>query len=358
MQNYMAPTVQADMADILSRKEGWNDLEGKTILVTGANGMLATYMVYFLAYLREKVGVGVSVIALVRNGEKGRKRFDALLDRDGFTLLIQDVCSPIAIEGNLDYIVHAASNASPKYILTDPVGIIQANLQGLFNVLSLAKGKGGVRVLYTSTREVYGKAPDGVTVIDEQTIGPMDFTELRACYPESKRMCECILTSYQHQYGVPFIVTRIAHAYGPGMEINEDGRVMADFISDVVHGRNITLHSDGTAERAFCYITDAVAGMFVAMLDGKDGEAYNVANESEPVAIRDAAQMLCDLYPERGVQVVFDIPEQQSQAYSRIGRTKLTMQKLEALGWSCKIPLRDGLKRTVNSFVLEQERKC
>ena len=135
------------------------------------------------------------------------------------------------------------------------------------------------------------------------------------------------------------------------MSIDSDGRVMSDFISDVVNGRNIILKSTGYAERAFCYITDAVAGMLFALLKGNVGEAYNIANEKEPLPIRNVAEMLTELFPERGLKVVFDIPETMSEGYSKMGRIRLNTEKLESLGWECDVSLREGLIRTVKSFL-------
>ena len=191
---------------------------------------------------------------------------------------------------------------------------------------------------------------DGIKEIKEDSFGSLDPMQFRSCYPESKRMAETIFQSYYYQYKVPFVVTRIAHSYGPGMTIDNDGRVMSDFISDVVYGRNIVLKSIGDAERSFCYITDAVAGILYALLKGNVGEAYNIANESEALPIRDVAHILCDLYPEKQLEVIFDIPETMSAGYSKMGRIKLNTDKLRKIGWDCRISLKEGLRRTVDSF--------
>ena len=346
--------VQNDIKDIVSRNIEWDKLRNHTVLITGANGMLATYMVYTLMYLNKELNYNTKIVALVRNENKARSKFEGCLDSDLFTLLVQDVCFPIDIQADIDYIIHAAGNASPKFIVSDPVGIIKANSIGTMNVLELAKTKNVKNVLYTSTREVYGKMPEGTTEIHESDCGAMNCKELRACYPESKRISETMLESYYFQYKVPFTTVRIAHSYGPGMEINQDGRVMSDFISDIVNNKNITLKSDGSAVRAFCYINDAIAGIFMVLLQGEIGEVYNIANESEPIMIRDVAKELTGLFPERGVRVIFDILKEQSLGYSKMGRVKLDTSKLENLGWSCNIKLKDGLYKTVRSFELSK----
>lgn len=342
--------IQEDMKALRDAELPYEMLRGKHVLITGASGMLAAYLVYFFEYLNRTENYGIRLTALVRNEEKAWGKFGEFREEPGFELLVQDVCAPIAREwDDLDFIIHAAGNASPQFILNDPVGIINANTVGTTNVMELAKHYHS-RVLYTSTREVYGKMDEKVTSIREDSFGSLDPMERRSCYPESKRMAESILQGYHYQYGVESVIARIAHSYGPGMVIDNDGRVMSDFISDVVHGRDIILKSTGDAVRAFCYITDAVSALLTLLLKGTPGEAYNVANETEPAAIRDAAQQLVSLFPEKGLKVVFDIPEEMSQGYSKMGRVALDTAKLEALGWKPEVSLRDGMKRTVESF--------
>lgn len=350
MFGYENEIVQNDLDEIIDKKEiPFDMLSDKSVLITGASGMLATYMVYTLMRLNEVKGYNVNVIALVRNKEKAEKRFCDFLDDKNFEILVQDVCEEITTTKTVDYIVHAAGNASPKFIVNDPVGIIKANTLGTMNILELAKKKSVKNVLYTSTREVYGKV-DYVEEIYENTMGVLEPTELRACYPESKRMSETILESYRVQYGVPYCTVRIAHSYGPGMAIDEDGRVMSDFISDVVNNRDIVLKSEGTAKRAFCYITDAVSAMFLVLLKGENGSVYNVANEKEEKEIREVASILVKLKEKSNLKVVFDIPEEQSVGYSKMGRVKLNTVKLEQLGWIADVSLVEGLERTVKSF--------
>lgn len=343
--------IQEDMAFMQQELSGMEQFKNKTVLITGANGMLATYLTYFFMYLNQESDYDTTVLALVRNEQKAWERFGAFKEDPRFQLLVQDVCEEITYDKEIDYIFHLAGNASPRFILEDPVGIIEANTIGTMNMMNLARKANTKRVLYASTREVYGKVDSELTWITEEDFGVLDPTERRSCYPESKRMAESMIQSYYHQYGVDSVIVRIAHSYGPGMIIDNDGRVMADFISDVVHGRDIVLKSTGDAIRAFCYITDAVCAMLAAVLNGKPGEAYNIANETEPLPIREVAQLLVGLFPERGLKVVFDIPKEMSLGYSKMGRTALSTKKIEAIGGAPKVSLEKGLKRTLESFL-------
>ena len=166
-------------------------------------------------------------------------------------------------------------------------------------------------------------------------------------------MAEQILRSYYEMFRIPFQAVRIAHSYGPGMTIDNDGRVMSDFMSDVVHGRNIVLKSNGLAERAFCYVADAVAAMFLVMLAGERNQAYNVANETEAYPIREVAKMLVGFFPERGLRLEFEEGADQS-GYCLYKRVGLDTTRLEGLGWKPEVSLEEGLRRTLRSFGCEE----
>lgn len=324
----------------------WLLLNGKTVLVTGASGMLASYVTWLLLYLHEEAGIDVSVVALCRNPQKAEQYYGSYVGKPYFHLLTQDICNPIVYDGNVDYIFHLAGNASPHFINTDPVGIMRCNLMGTMNVLELARKKQTAKVIFASTREVYG-ANEHADKLDECSYGVLDPLDARSCYPESKRAAETLLKSYYLQYGVEFNTIRIAHAYGPTMTLENDGRVMADLMSDVVAGRDIVLKSSGEAIRAFLYITDAILGMFTVLFKGKAGEAYNLANETEPVCIRDLAQLLASSRSDKNIQVV--INEGDQKGYCTYRRTALNTTAIERLGWKPQVPLREGIFRVLHT---------
>ncbi|MEG1485847.1 MULTISPECIES: NAD-dependent epimerase/dehydratase family protein [Lactococcus] len=340
--------VQEDLKKIVSSSYiNFEKLRGKTVLITGVSGMLATYLAYAIYYLDVHENFQTKIVGTARNMEKANAKFQSL-SKEYFELIHHDVTQSFNYEKNIDYIIHAASNASPKFISTDPVGIIKANTLGTMNLLELARTKGIQNFLFLSTREIYGKSIKNQ--LTEQDYGGFDILSPRACYPESKRMAETLLESYSVQYKIPYTIARIAHSYGPGMEINNDGRIMSDLISNVVNNENIVLKSEGTAERAFCYISDAATALLTILLNGDSGQAYNVANEDEPIQIRNLAQKLVTLSPEKNLKVKFDIPTSQNTAYSTDGRTVMDMSKIEKLGWNRVVSLDSGLKKTIESF--------
>lgn len=346
----MNKIVKNDMDFLCDRFPYQEEIRNKTILVTGATGLIAKNFTMFLISLNRRFNLNIKVLALVRNMEKAHEAFKDF-EGDDLEYLNQDICEPIKYDGNVDFIFHAAGSCSAEAIRRNPVGIIKANTIGTINVMDFAKDHGVEKVVFPSTREIYGQV-EGVETISENNMGVLDPLNSRNCYPESKRVAEAILKSYSEQYGVNFNILRIAHTYGPGMEIRNDGRVMADFIGSVVDNKNILLNSDGTAIRAFCYVTDAVEGIMHVMMKGAPAEAYNLANETEPYMIRDVAQMLVDLYPERGLKVEF---ANQSDAETKKGYlgykiVRLDTSKIESLGWEPQIKLQRGMKHTVDYF--------
>ena len=322
----------------------WRELDGKTVLVTGATGMLASYVTWLLLYLHEHASINVSVVALCRNRQRAEQYFGSYVGKPYFQLLIQDVCEPIAYEGEVDYVFHLAGNASPYFINTDPVGIMRCNLLGTMNVLEYARDSQTKKVIFVSTREVYGKNEEA-ELLDEQAFGTLDPLDDRSCYPESKRAAESLLRSYYLQYGIPYNVVRIAHSYGPTMTLENDGRVMADLMGDVVAGRDIVLKSSGEALRAFLYVTDAIVGMFTVLFHGETAKAYNLANETEPISIKDLAKLLAASRKDKNIQVV--VSESNQKGYCAYRRTALDTSAIEQLGWKPQISLKVGVNRVL-----------
>lgn len=346
MINYRHPQVQEDLKQLLEQDIPWELFREKTVLITGATGMLASYVGFTLFYLNDQLSLNIKPIFLARNKEKLEQVYGEALSQAH--CLVQDVCKPMQYGGTVDYIFHAAGAASPYYILNDPVGIINANVQGTQQVLELARKSQTKNMVFASTREIYGQVA-GKTTITETDMGVLDPLNPRDCYPESKRLAEALLTAYHTQYGINFNSMRIAHTYGPGMQIDSDGRVMSDLINDAVNARDILLKSTGKAERAFCYITDAVSGIFRVMLQGEATKAYNLANENEPIRIIDLANLLQQI-AGNGKSVKVELNESNSAGYTNYPRTGLDTTRLNTLNWQPVVGLKDGLERTLKAF--------
>jgi len=348
--NERHPIITADLNSILSSELPWSFLDGKTVLVTGAYGFLAAYMVETMLYLNEqKRKPQIKVIALVRSETKARQRFQAYFGRPDLEFLVQDVVKPIDYSGKIDYIVHAASKASPKYYAVAPVDIIGANVFGTHNVLQLAQRKNAKGVLYFSTSEVYGEIDGSEAFIREDSYGRLDPTQIRSCYAESKRLGETMCIAWAQQYEVPVRIVRPFHTYGPGMDL-EDGRVFADFVADVVARRNIVMRSDGRAQRAFCYSADAVSGFFSILLNGQPGQAYNLGNPKGIISIGELAELMVNIFPDRELRVIRQGVKDNGYLPSRVLRSCPDIDKIRQLGWYPITGLAEGFRRTVLSY--------
>lgn len=342
--------IREDIEYIVSTDLPWSDLSAKTVLITGANGFLPAYMVETLLFLNERFHLGIDVICLVRSYKKASKRFYSYMRRPDFSVVEQDVCHPICPQGDVHYIIHAASQASPKYYGVDPVGTLTPNVLGTYHLLELARSKHTLSFLFFSSGEIYGKVSDHQIPTSEEDYGSLDPTAIRSCYAESKRMGENMCVSWYHQFGVPAKIVRPSHTYGPGMSL-DDGRVFADFVSDVVHNRNITMCSDGKATRPFCYLADAVVAYFMVLLKGIAGQAYNVGSDKE-TSIVELAYMLARLFPEKRLKVVtHETMKEAGYINSTINRGCPDISKIRALGWKPSFTLEEGFTRTVKSFI-------
>lgn len=349
--------VQQDVHEMMAERLDWERLRGKSVLITGAYSMLGTYLAYLMLSLNLEKNLGIELFLLGRKEETLRSRFNDFSDDTHCHLLIQDVIDPILVDRS-DYIFHFAGNCSPYYICNEPVDILRTNLIGTFNVMELARRCHTERVIIASTREVYGEVTKLIVFdplksgaeasVEEKIFGGLDPMDNRSCYPESKRAEESIARSYYVQYGVPFNSVRMAHIYGPGMKTELDGRVMSDFINDAIHGRDIVLHSDGSAERAFCYLSDAIIGILYVAFQGELGEAYNLSNESELLSIREVAQKVCNASPH-DIHVSFDGAGNRA-GYCQYTRVALNNHKIQSLGFTPKVTLEDGIRRTLSFF--------
>ena len=348
--NLIHPIVSEDLAAITKADIPWSVFKGKTILVTGASGFLPAYMVETLLFLNTSMSLQCKVIGLVRNMEKARERFSPYDHRSDLVLVKGDVSTEINWPERCDFIIHAASQASPKFYGTDPVGTMTANLLGTYNLLNHARVWKSEGFLYFSSGEVYGQVLPEKIPTAESDYGYIDITDPRSCYAESKRAAETLGVSFARQFGVPFRIVRPFHTYGPGMAL-DDGRVFADFVRDVVRHKNLIIHSDGKAVRAFCYLSDAVTGFFTVLLKGKQATAYNVGNSAGVISIGELADMLIGLFPEYGLKVELS-SQQLSDQYmpSPISISSPNVDRLMGLGWNPQYLPRQGFLRTINYF--------
>ncbi|MFO0322355.1 MAG: NAD-dependent epimerase/dehydratase family protein [Bacteroidota bacterium] len=337
--------IAEDLTKIISTKLPWKDISGKTVLITGASGLLASYIVETLLELK----LNINVIALVRNKKNALIRFIDYKDDKNLDIIDNNINLPLSIEKNIHFIIHAAGQASPKYFGTDPVGTMLPNVIGTYNLLELARKKNVEKFLYFSSCEVYGNAGEVYDEISETNFGVIDPINLRSSYSESKRAGETLCISYNSQFKVPTLIVRPFHTYGPKLAIG-DGRVFADFVYNIVNNQDISIYGDGLAERSFCYISDATVGFFTILLNGKIGEAYNLANPKCEISIENLAKVLVNIFPEKKLEIKKYQNTKENYIPSKINKFRPNILKIMELGWIPTVSIYEGFKRTILSF--------
>ena len=345
----MNAIFKADIQDILANPICWDKLKNKTVMITGASGMVGSYLVHTLLALNEQ-GYNVKVVGVMRNP---KKMDEAVLNHPNFEVYVHDVSLPFNYEGNVDYIIHAASPASPLIMKDKPVETAAANALGTYYSLLLAKEKQAAGYMFISSREIYGQPLNNEEFFYEDTYGFVNPLDPRSCYPEGKKFAETLCASFAAEYGLNAKSARLAHTYGPGMSIY-DGRVQADFLNNVIHGEDIVLKSEGLPVRTYTYIADAIAGMFYVLLNGTE-MAYNIGDENAKISIRGLAELLVELTTDKELKLVFDIPEGGTKGTAPFTAGILNSGKLRGLGWAPKHTLETGFKRMIDYLKLEME---
>lgn len=340
--------IDGDAEQIIQDNNGLNELYDKSIMITGASGMIGSYFVYTLMKLNECYGADIKIIPLVRNIDKLNSQ---VRNNDNVHPIVQDVTDNIYYDGDIDYIIHAASPASPKIMKEKPVETNFANTIGTANTLLLAKDKNVEGYLFISSREIYGKPLDNQEYFTEDSFGHIDQLVPRNAYAEGKKAAENMCVGFNQEYGVNTKIVRLAHTYGPGMSIH-DGRVQADFLKNLVNGENIVLKSDGSSIRTYTYIADAVNAMFKILLKSNE-MVYNVSDERNEVSIRQLAEIIADI-PSEKLELIFDIEDDEGQGYAPFKFGMLSSQKIrDELNWQAKYSVKEGFKRTYEYLMMQ-----
>lgn len=327
-----------------------NKLRNKTVLVTGASGMVGSYFIYTILKLNELYDANTKIVAVVRNESKLDSH---IKENKNVTVVVQDIIKPLDIECDVDYVIHAASPASPKIMKDQPVETNFANTIGTANTLLLAQAKQAEGYLFISSREIYGEPmPDQELFTEEGPLGQVNPLVPRNGYAEGKKAAENMCSGFRDEYGLNTKIVRLAHTYGPGMSIY-DGRVQADFLNNILHNQNILLKSDGSSVRTYTYIADATTAMLLVLLNSKE-MVYNVADEDSKTSIRQLAETLVNLNPEKGLKLVFDIPATAEKGTASFKNGILSTDRIRTeLGWKPVYGIEAGFRRTVEHLTEE-----
>ena len=326
----------------------WQKLGGKKILLTGATGMIGTTLVDVLMNKNRVDDLGAKIFAVGRKIQSAKERFGEYFGDKNFEFLPLDVNAIdvdelIARKLGIDLIIHAASNTHPVQYATDPVGSIMSNILGTYNLLEFGRRSEIERFVFVSSVEIYGQAR-GEDVFDEKYCGYIDCNTLRAGYPEGKRAGETLCNAYISKFGTDVVIPRLSRCYGSTMRL-DDSKAMSQFIMNGVRREDIVLKSEGLPQFSYCYSSDAVGGLLYCMLLGECGGAYNVADSSEILSLRQIAEYIAE---SSGRKVVFEIPDAvQSAGFSKVVKGVMSNEKLRALGWRPFDDTKSGVKKTI-----------
>lgn len=335
---------QSDIAQVSDMDLPWEKLNNKTILLTGATGMIASAIIDILMRQNKEQNRNIQICAISRKEQKARERFETYWNDPAFTWCSHDINNPFPEFGNMDYILHAASNTHPRAYASDPIGTIAANVQGTYQLLNYAVGHCCKRFLFFSSVEIYGENRNDVDKFDEQYLGYIDCNTVRAGYPESKRLGETLCNAFAEQKGQDFVIGRFSRVYGPTMSM-EDSKAVAQMIRKAAAGENIMLKSEGNQLYSYTYVVDAASAALYLLLKGESRSAVNVVDSASDICLRDLAVLLAE---EAETKVVFELPDAIEKAgYSTATKALLDGMKIERLGWKAYTSIRQGLPRTV-----------
>ncbi|MCR5517627.1 MAG: NAD-dependent epimerase/dehydratase family protein [Lachnospiraceae bacterium] len=352
MNLYNNKLYMEDVKGVAALDLPWGKLSDKTLMLSGATGLIGSFLVDVIMEKNVSDDLGCTVYALGRNMQKAKERFCKHISDPRFVFIAYDVKDAFAQDdmGVVDYVLHLASNTHPVQYATDPIGTITTNIIGLQNMLELATSHQATRFAFASSNEIYGENRGDVEFFDEDYCGYINSNTMRAGYPESKRCGEALCQAYKVQKNLDVVIPRFTRSYGPTM-LMTDTKAISQFIKKGLAKEDIVLKSAGTQYYSYTYVADAIAGLLTVLLKGKNGEAYNIAEEHSDIMLKDLASIIANA---SGRNVVYEIPDLvEASGYSTATKARLDGSKLLELGWKPKYDIKTGIIRTLD--ILSEE---
>lgn len=325
-------------------KENVKSYEKKTVMISGASGMIGTVIIDVLLHMNDTFMTNYSIYGIGRSIERAHDMFEKYEKRTDFKFIACDINDNVPQIGDVNYIIHAASNTHPVDYSGDPIGTITSNAIGTNNLLKYAVQHNCNRFVFLSSVEVYGENRGDIDAFDEKYCGYIDCNTLRAGYPESKRTGEALCQAYGKQYGLNFVIPRLCRIYGPTMSLS-DSKAIAQFIKNAAREEDIVLKSEGKQLYSYIDVFQAAYAILYILFQGQDKEAYNISIDSGNWYMRDVAEMAASAVRKK---VVFDIPNEEEKAgFSTATKAVLDNRKLKKLGWSELIDCREVFRYTI-----------
>lgn len=320
-----------------------DELSNKSILITGATGLIGSSIVDILLWLNQNKKTGIKIFATSRKTGNVLKRFNGFSENDGLFALEYDATKQVCFNMTVDYIIHAASNASPNVYLEYPVDTMLSNIIGIHELLQYAVNNNVKKTVYVSSSEVYGMQTR-TDAIREDEYGITNLLSVRSSYPVGKQASETLCKCYADQHNCDVSIVRPGHIYGPTTTI-ADQRASSVFARLAACGKNIVMKSNGSQIRSYCYCLDCASAILKVLTKGKAGEAYNISNKNSIITIRQMAEILAK---HGHVSIINDFPsENEKAAFNPMNNSSLNSEKLENLGWQGLYDADTGLESTV-----------
>lgn len=308
----------------------WDKLRDSAVLVTGATGLIGMVTIHALIKCSRERNLGLHVLALVRSPEKAERIFGTGRDIPELEFLQGTMEELPVLPGRIDYWIHTACPTASAFMTAHPVEVIRASVEGTINLLEEARKRDVRGFVYLSSMEAFGEVTTE-TLLDEKTLGRVDLSKVRSCYPESKRMCEMLCTSYAGEYGIPAMSIRLAQTFGPGVDYS-DRRVFAMMTRNAIRGEDIVLATKGTSRHPYLYTAQAVTAILTVLLKGEPGETYNAANPATYCSIYEMGEMVAREIAGGKIRVRVDENGDASR-YPAPSFLNMDIAKIQRLGW-------------------------
>lgn len=333
-----------DLLAVLDSNIEWDKLVNKRILITGASGMIGSFLVDLLMQRNKEFHSDIYIYALGRNEESAKIRFEPYFKDDNFQFVKHDINYELQEIGDIDYIIHAASNTHPVAYSNDPIGTMTTNIFGTYNLLKYASNHPVERFVFLSSVEIYGENRGDVEKFDEKYCGYIDSNTLRAGYPESKRAGEALCNAFMKESNIDIVIPRLSRVYGPTL-LNSDSKALSQFINNSINDEDIVLKSKGDQYYSYCYVADVASAILTILIKGKSGEAYNVSDEKSNITLKELADTIASI---RNKKVIFKLPDDvEAAGFSKATKAILDNSKLKKLGWKAIYDIKEGLSRTI-----------
>ena len=341
---YQSKQWIADLDETIESIGSLYELEKKSIMITGAAGLVCSAIVDLLIRYNETHQNIIKIIAAGRWLEEMTNRFGSYMEKDYFSFSKYDASkNDNELKSRCDYIIHGASNASPDMIIKEPVETMLSNFSGIKYLLDYAKNGQTKRVLYISSSEVYGNKVNK-SPYQENEYGFIDLLNPRNSYSIGKRAAETLCASYSDEYGMESVIVRPGHIYGPTAS-PMDARVSSAWAYEAVKGHDIVMKSDGAQIRSYCYCLDCASAILTVLLRGENKQAYNISNRNSIISIKQLGEMIAHAGNVRFIREMANA--QEKAAFNPMINSSLNSDKLEQLGWKGLFDAERGIEHTL-----------